>query len=165
MPFADPCCGNLELQGGKLSKEDVFEIRNSTGHFNVLFPVRVDFVMGRLRPAQRCLRMVESDATSGPRYEDLCDYDVAAQRVPTDEDTFVRLFPEPDERRTPKHVVVKGNSKVEFLAARTKNIMNAQGQWSDSFEEHPWLKVRIDGNVGWVRAAEDVIALGLPQFG
>jgi len=148
-----------------LAQNDVFEIRYWTGHFNVLFPVQVDFAMGRLRPAQQCLRMAEADGKSMPRYEDLCDFHVKADRVPAAEDTFVRLFPEPDEKLTPKHVVVKRNSKVEFMAVRTTNIMDGQGKWSAKFEENPWLKVRIDGQVGWVRSEEDLEALGLPQAG
>ncbi|MBI3406327.1 MAG: hypothetical protein HY046_12810 [Acidobacteria bacterium] len=159
----------VDLSGGSkgvdsLAQEDVFEIRQPTGHFGILFPVKVEVEMGRLRPAQQCLRMAEADGKSMPRYEDLCDYPVAADRVPANEDTFVRLFPEPDEKATPQHVVVRRNSKVAFLAARTRNIMNGQGKWNDAFEDYPWLKVRIDGKVGWLRAEEDLLAIGLPQY-
>ncbi len=78
---------------------------------------------------------------------------------------FAAGISEPDERTTPKHVVVKRSSKVEFLAARTTNIMTGDGKWNEKFEEFPWLKVRIDGKVGWVRSAEDFEALGLRQAG
>jgi hypothetical protein len=28
--------------------------------------------------------------------------------------------------------------------------------------EDPWLKVRIDGNEGWIHTPEDYMAIGLP---
>ncbi len=150
-----------------LAQVDVLEIEYFTGYFTVRFPIKVDFAMGRLRPERQCLRMMPPDGTSKLRYEDLCDYHVVAERQPEEsDDTFVRLFSEPDETLTPRHVVVKPTSKVEFLAARTANIMDAQGAWNGTFdntrgEVSPWLKVRIDGKVGWVRAEEDLEALGL----
>ena len=76
------------------------------------------------------------------------------------------FFPEADESATPRHVVVKPDSKVEFLAALAPNAMDRSGRWrNDQDDEVPWLKVRIDGKEGWVHAEEDLNALGLFQAG
>jgi hypothetical protein len=87
---------------------------------------------------------------------------VEAERIPATEDTFVRLYPEADEQMTPRHVVVKPNSKIEFLSALAHNALDRSGKWIPAPNmEIPWLKVRIDGHVGWVHAEEDLNALGL----
>ena len=67
-----------------------------------------------------------------------------------------------------KHVVVKPDSKLEFLEAQlpvdwnaTKdNISIGVGDGSDV-----WLHVRIDGQEGWIHTQEDFQAIGLPQSG
>ena len=81
--------------------------------------------------------------------------------------TFVRLHVEAEEGfGTPDHVVVKKDSKVEFLAAE------GEVQWEE--DEHGvglspgddfWIKVRIDGKEGWIHTQEDFMAIGLPQAG
>jgi len=129
------------------------------GNFFVLVPLRVDWLPAKMALAWRCSK----PTPRGPRA--ICEYKVEADRVPSDEpQTFVRLFPEAEEGFTPAHVVVKRESKVEFLAAEAEIV------WEEDAEEaylkvshDPWLKVRIDGKEGWLHSEEDFSAIGLPQ--
>jgi hypothetical protein len=171
-PYSDILCEDLIAPPGanertwKLRTEpgtgfDIFEVRRRAGYFNVIIPVRIEFVMAKLLPAQWCVQL-----HAAPDMRERCEFPVEAERVPAKEDTFVRLYPEADEQAIPKHVVVKPNSKVEFLSALSHNALDRNGKWIAAPEtEIPWLKVRIDGYVGWVHAEEDIIALGLSFAG
>jgi hypothetical protein len=140
---------------------DIFEVRRRTGYYNVIIPVRIDFLMVKLLPANWCVRL-----HAAPDMLERCEFPVEAERSPAKEDTFVRLYPEADEKMIPKHVVVKPNSKVEFLSALAHNALDRNGKWIPAPNmEIPWLKVRIDGHIGWVHAEEDLIALGLSFAG
>jgi hypothetical protein len=82
--------------------------------------------------------------------------------------TFVRMYAEPEEGFQVTHVVVKPDSKIEFLegqlrvdwSATKDNISIGVGNDSDV-----WLHVRIDGQEGWIHTQEDFEAIGLPQAG
>jgi hypothetical protein len=117
----------------------------------------------------------KTDATA-----DACDYAV----LPEDERyvsdmTFVRLCANPVEAcQKPERVVVKKDSKVEFLSTRAevewnpgklsgwsgdpKNAMRDAGVIAITSKES-WLKVRIDGKEGWLHSQEDLDALGMPS--
>ncbi len=136
---------------------DVVHVRVWAGNFFVIVPLRVDWLLAKMRPAWIC---------DNPK--PLCEYQVETDRHPSEEDlTFVRLFAEADEGfGTPAHVVVKKDSKVEILATE------AQVVWEEdtdavhiSVAGDPWLKVRIDGKEGWIHTQEDFQAIGLPQSG
>jgi hypothetical protein len=128
---------------------------------HVCVPIRVDFLMAKLLPARWCLRMGASALLA-----EHCEFPVEAERITPKEDTFVRLFPGADENGTPRHVVVKPDSRIEFLAALAANAMDRSGKWKiGPSDEIPWLKVRVDGKEGWVHAEEDLNALGLFQAG
>jgi hypothetical protein len=171
-PFSDAFCEDVIVNPGQadrklqLKKEpetgfEIFEVRRRTGYFNVLIPVRVEFVMAKLLPAQWCVQL---HAT--PDMVERCEFPVEAERQPAKEDTFVRLYEEPNEQMIPKHVVVKPNSKVEILSAMSHNALDRNGKWIPAPQmETPWLKVRIDGHIGWVHAEEDLQALGLSMVG
>jgi hypothetical protein len=81
--------------------------------------------------------------------------------------TFVRLFAESNERTgPPAHVVVKKDSTVEILAGK------ALITWQEEKDaitmgvgDDVWVKVRIDGKVGWIHSVEDLNAIGLYQSG
>jgi hypothetical protein len=136
---------------------DILEVRRRAGYFNVIIPVKIDFLMVKLFPARWCFRL-----HAAPDMLERCEFAVEAERIPATEDTFVRLYPEADEQMTPRHVVVKPNSKIEFLSALAHNALDRSGKWIPAPNmEIPWLKVRIDGHVGWVHAEEDLNALGL----
>ncbi len=173
VPFSEPFCANLVssepgtqdrtwmLKRDPGSDFEIFEIRRGYGFFHVIVPIRVDFLMARLFPARWCIRMGAPASLASH-----CEFPVEAERRASEEDSFVRLFPEADETRTPRHVVVRPDSRIEFLAALAPNAMDRSGKWRDDRSgEIPWLKVRIDGKEGWVHAEEDLNALGLFQAG
>jgi hypothetical protein len=82
--------------------------------------------------------------------------------------TFIRLFREPDESAIPKRVVLKPESDVEYLEAEVPVAWNETENEASFGVPNPgdvWLKIRIDGQVGWIHSEEDFEAVGLPQAG
>jgi hypothetical protein len=171
-PFAEPFCEILEpprnltarvwrLDREESTDDDVLRFAWRTGWVSVRIPVRVDFSAGKLLPSRRCLRLDDRG-----RWVERCEFPVHAVRRPAAQETFVRLFPRPETGATPDHVVVRPGSKVEFLSALAPNLFDAQGERKPlPGDEHPWLQVRIDGRLGWVREPEDLRALGLSAAG
>lgn len=142
---------------------DVLNFRVWTGNFNIIYPILVDWVQAKVRPAWTCYRQTSKGTISA------CTYKVQANRAQLTSDlTFVRLFAEPEEGFSVKHVVIKPDSKIEYLEAQapvewtvTKNAISF-GVGDDS---NIWLHVRIDGQEGWIHTQEDFEAIGLPQAG
>ena len=141
---------------------EVLNFRVWTGNFFVIYPVRLDFLMAKAMPAFQCFRMT----AQGNRPS--CQYRVETDRLAQEEElTFVRLHAEAEEGMgTPQHVVVKQDSRVDFLAAE------GEVQWDEDDRgvgltpgDDFWLKLRIDGKEGWIHTQEDFLAIGLPQAG
>lgn len=139
---------------------DVLRFRLWTGNFSIVYSVLINWITGQVEPGARCL-----ETTSKGRVE-RCSYPVTVEAHRDNQPTFVRLFPDPDDGFTPKHIVVQPQSKVEFIEARCPVSWN-QDDKSISFgvSGDNWLKVRIDGVEGWIHGEEDFEALGLPQSG
>ena len=140
---------------------DAVELRVWTGNFRVTVPLTLNWVLGRLMPP-RCYEQSGSGMREGG-----CDLVVEVQRLPVDEDlTFVRLFDEPTESMgIPRHVVVKRDSRVEFLGAHARVVVEEGAVLQIGVGDDPWLHVRIDGREGWLHTQEDFAALGVPQAG
>lgn len=139
---------------------DVLKFRLWTGNFNITYPVQINWVTGKLQPAWRCL-----ESTTKGRVE-RCSYPITVDAHREAEATFVRLFQEPDEGFTPKHVIVQPQSKVEYLESRMP-VAWSEDNTAISFSVNGdvWIKVRIDGAEGWIHSEEDLEAVGLPQSG
>jgi len=160
---------------------DALQFRIWTGHFRMIYPVRVDWAEGKITPAQPC---DEQATTVGSGEIQACQYSVLPEtnrQIP--DRTFVTLCARPDEEcGNSEKVVVKPNSKVDLLVAQVKAHWNggvAAGPsgksdnptdgmddaggagWAQNDEL--WLKVRIDGKEGWMHGEEDFHAFGLPQ--
>jgi len=162
------------------AQADIVEFKAWTGHCRLIFPVRVDWVQGKLSPAQEC---VKTAGQLGPG----CQYKVLPEDRRKDGITYVRLWPNPDEKSgQPMKTVVKEDSKVDLLTALVathwlEGPPNSAWPWTfqlddaGSFGVTPggvgdthasndlWLKVRIDGKEGWIHGEEDFYALGLPE--
>jgi hypothetical protein len=141
---------------------DVLRFRLWTGNFSIIYPVLINWITGRLEPAWRCSR------STIRQYIDRCSYPVKVEAHRQRELSFVRLFDEPDEALTPRHVVIKPESDVDYLEAETPVAWDESADWiafrvPDS--SAVWLKVRIDGHEGWIHTGEDFQAVGLPQAG
>jgi hypothetical protein len=139
---------------------DVLKFKVWTGNFSIVYPVLVNWISGKLEPAWRCI-----ETTSKGQVE-RCSYPIMAEGHRDEQPTFVRLFPEPDEGFTPKHVVVQPQAKVEYLEARVPVVWSGDATAiSFSVNGDVWIKVRIDGSEGWIHSEEDFEAVGLPQAG
>ncbi len=124
-----------------------------TGWFEVIVPVKV---LDRLR-----ILPLHHHLTYG--YD---AFDVRVERRHSEEETFVRFFNIPKASSIPRHVIIKKDTKVEFLLAYTRvSIESGSAGCAISIDEMPWLKVRIDGKEGYVRDAEDLLALGIQPAG
>jgi hypothetical protein len=185
VPFGAP----LEVQGGLLDEytkdktykaarplgmqADAFEFKVWTGHCRMVFPLRVDWALGKLSPAQECAK-ISGQTDAG------CQYRVLPEdQLSTSGDvTFVRLWPNPQESGSPMKTVVKKDSKVDLLMASvptqwtegkalppggSKGLADEAGGFGVAQDSDLWLKVRIDGKEGWMHSEEDFRALGLPE--
>jgi len=143
---------------------DSITIRVWTGYFAVVAPVRVNWQERKLELGQHCM-----DQTGHGSAEDGCEMPVEQSQLPAiEQDTgFVRLFAESNERTgPPAHVVVKKTSKVEVLAAKTQLTWRENQDAIDlGCGQDLWVKLRIDGQVGWIHTAEDLGAIGLHPAG
>lgn len=143
---SDP--NTLKLFDGNTMKFGVW-----TGWFEVVVPVNV---LDKLRVVP-----LHYNATFGYNA-----FNIKVERSHSEEETFVRLFNFPDESSIPQHVIIKGNTKVEFLWAYARVLIRSgTAECVISVNEMPWLKVRIDGKEGFVRDAEDLQALGIYPAG
>ena len=116
----------------------------------------------KVRPEWTCSQMTSTGRSSA------CPYPVEADSHRGSELTFVRLFGEPDEGFMPKHVVIKPDSKIEFIEAQVSVSWNSD-QNNTSFgvadSDKVWLHIKVDGQDGWIFGQEDFEAVGLPQAG
>ena len=139
---------------------DTFRLRVWTGYFFVSVPVRIDWREGNLALAERCMYQ-----TGHGFAEEGCEVSVdEAWVAPRDQEmTFVRMFRESNERNgPPAHVVVKVTSTVEVVAGKVAIIWDeGPDAISISVGEDVWVKVRIDGQEGWIHTPEDLNAIGL----
>jgi hypothetical protein len=147
---------------------DVLNFRMWTGNFNITYAVAIDWTQGALHPAWTCMERTSKGPSSA------CRYKVQADPAPRTEMTFVRLFSEPDPGFPPKHVVIKPDSKIEYLEAQMLVSWNSNEknttfgvQVSDapSPSDPIWLHIRVDGQEGWIFGEEDFEAVGLPTAG
>ena len=139
---------------------DILKFRLWTGNVNIVYPVLINWITGTLQPAWRCL-----ETTSKGRVE-RCSYPITVEARREDQPTFIRLFSEADDGFTPKHVIVQAQSHIEYLEARVPVVWNEDNKAiSFSVNGDMWVKIRIDGQEGWIHSEEDFEAAGLPAAG
>ncbi len=136
----------------RLLEQDTMKFGVWTGWFEVTVPLQV---LEGLRVVS-----LHHHLTYG-----LDAFSVVVERAPQERETFVRLFRSPDDS-IPEHVIVRQDSKVEFLYAYTQVSFDAGlEETAISVGEMPWLRVKINDKEGFVRDAEDLMALGLRPAG
>jgi len=139
---------------------DVLKFRVWTGNVNIVYGVIIDWIQGKVRPEWTCLNA--QGQLSG------CHYQIEADPIRQKEMTFVRLFPEAQDGFVPKHVVVKPDSKIDYLEAQAFVSWSADRNnvsFGVSDPDKVWIHVKIDGQDGWISGQEDFDAVGLPQAG
>jgi hypothetical protein len=148
-----------------IPNHDVMKFKVWTGNFDIEYTALINWITGRVEPAMRCYR-----GTAANRIE-RCSYPIQVEPYRDTKDlTFVRLFNEAEELSTPKHVVIKPDSKIEYLEAEVPVKWQADAKSmfispADSEGNDIWVKVRIDGQEGWIHTQEDFLAVGLHQAG
>ncbi|MDY6855719.1 MAG: hypothetical protein SWO11_13630 [Thermodesulfobacteriota bacterium] len=136
-----------------LFDEDTMSFGVWTGWFEVVVPVKV-FDGLKVEPLHHNLTF-GYDA-----------FDVKVRRRASKKETFVRLFDSPKRSSIPRNVIIKKDTKVEFLWAYARASIQSGGTESSiSTDEMPWLRVRIDKNEGFVKDAQDLMALGVQPAG
>lgn len=142
-----------DQNAARLFADDTMKFGVWTGWFEVVVPVKV---LEKLR-----LMPVYYDLTF-----DCNAFNVIVERRPEEAETFVRFFTHPDASSIPRHVIIRKDTKVEFLLAHAKvSIESGGAECAITIYGMPWLKVRIDGEEGFIRDAEDLMALGIHQAG
>ncbi len=164
----------IKTAGALDEHSDLLEFRVWAVHFRLIFPVRVDWAQGRLSPAVACGKAGSNGQPEPCRYKVMPEDDRPVSKL-----TFVRFCPNPTKCEKPENVVLKSDSKVEFLASpaivdwtdgnadgpsqTNKDPLNDAGKIALSPKPGLWLQVRIDGKEGWIDSEEDFNALGMPS--
>jgi len=151
----------LEYQGGlaelpagqsknsrRLLEGDTLEIYALTTYFYIVTPVRVDWKEFRLEEQDSG----EFEVADQPPYE--IRPNIASERP-------IHLYPSPDKKTTPVGINLTPGSHIQLLKARfTAAPPNEHDSANDT-----WLKVRIDGEEGWILGVDEYTALGLSFLG
>jgi hypothetical protein len=164
--------GSYMSAGALGTQADRVAFKVWNGHGRLIYPVRVDWMQGTLSPAQDC-------ATRDGVLTDGCEYSVLPEDIRhVDALTFVRLWPQPDQRsRPPMNTLVRPDSAIEIQKARvatqwverdlkassSQDSLEHAGHFGLADDADLWLHVRIDGTEGWIHSDEDFRALGLPE--
>jgi hypothetical protein len=126
---------------------DVLNFRVWTGRFYTVVPVALQWDWGMAQLAYPLKR---------------CRFNVVAAPGPAPEGAAVDLYTEPVDGSASSAVALRRDSRVEVLLAEGEPIWEDSGEEvSLGVSEDLWLRVRIDGQEGWLHteAAFDVIGL------
>ena len=151
----------LEFQGGladlpagqsensrRLLERDTLDVYVLTTYFYIVTPVRVNWKDFRLEEQNSG----EFDVADQPPYD---------IRPTIESERPIHLYPSPDDTTTPVGINLTPGSHIQLLKAR---FSEAPPNEHDSAND-TWLKVRIDGQEGWILGVDDYTALGLSFLG
>lgn len=119
-----------------------------TGHFSVVVPVLVDLEGVRILVPEG-IRSYALKA-KGPVFF----------RNPDP----VNLFMEPSESSPTIKIAVSRSSRIEYIETLTEAHLAGEKNLELRVLS-PWLRVRVDGQEGWLREERDFISVGLPPAG
>ena len=128
----------------RLLENDTLRIYSLTNYFYIVTPVRVDWKYFRLEQ------------------QDSGDFDVADQppyeiRPNIESERLIDMYLSPDKKTKPIGVNLTPESRVQLLRAR---FSAAPPDEHDSPND-TWLKIRVEGQEGWILGVDDYTALGL----
>jgi hypothetical protein len=150
------------------STAEVLALPMWTGNFYAQVPMRFDWAHGVWGEGQECFG--NADGTLTERGCIMKLQAVAQPRSPDADTVPVQLFPAPggdpdNPTDGPRNVLVTPISRAEFLEMQAIVHWNPDGLHHQgvafSFKD-VWLRVRIDGQEGWVHGQDALDALGLP---
>jgi len=132
----------------RLPPGDIVTFLVWTGHFSVVVPVLVDLEGVRILVPEG-IRSYALKA-KGPVFF----------RNPDP----VNLFMEPSESSPTIKIAVSRNSRIEYIETLTEAHLAGEKNLELRVLS-PWLRVRVDGQEGWLREERDFISVGLPPAG
>jgi hypothetical protein len=141
--LADLPAGQLK-DSKRLLENDTLRIYLLTNYFYIVTPVRVNWKDFRLEQQDSG----DFDVADQPPYE--VHPDIESERS-------IHMYPSPDKKTKPVGVSLTPASRVKLLRARFKA---APPDEHDSADD-TWLKIRIDGQEGWILGVDDYRALEL----
>ena len=131
----------------RLDADDALPIYVLTSYFYIREPARLDWSEFRLRPQRRG----EFEVAQEPPFR---------RRPDVQADGHISLYASPDKAAAEAGVDVTRASKVEVLRA----VFTAGRPEEHSAASDTWLKIRVDGEEGWIIGADDYTAIGLTFF-
>lgn len=178
VPFSSPISTDGEFEGEEVEtfqpssmfrgqqpapvSRDILKFRIWTGNVNIVYGVQINWIQAKLFPAWTCMSTTSQGRSSA------CTFKVEVEPATRTEMSFVRLFSEPDSGSTPKHVVIKAESQVQFVEAQAA-VGWSSTQTNTTFgiadADKVWLHIKVDGEDGWISGQEDFNAVGLPFSG
>jgi hypothetical protein len=141
--LADLPAGKLK-NSKRLQENDTLQIYTLTTYFYIVTPVRVNWKDFRLEQQDSG----EFDVADQPPYQ---------MRHAVESERAVDMYSSPDKKTTPVKVNITPQSSVQLLKARFKGAPPDEHDLASD----TWLKVRIDGQEGWILGVDDYTALGL----
>jgi hypothetical protein len=131
----------------RLLENDTLRIYSLTNYFYIVTPVRVNWKNFRLER------------------QDSGDFDVADQppyeiRPNIESERLIDMYLSPDKKTKPIGVNLAPGSRVRLLTAR---FSAAPPDEHDSPNDM-WLKIRVEGQEGWILGVDDYTALGLTSL-
>jgi hypothetical protein len=151
------------------STAEVLALPAWTGNFYAQVPMRFDWAHGQWGEGEACYRNADGSLTERGCIMQL--EAVPQPRSPDADIVAVQLFSGPnadgdDVMDGPRNVLVTPTSRVEVLEMQgiaQWNKAGPQGQGVACTLSDVWLRVRLDGQEGWVHGQDAFDALGLPR--
>ena len=128
----------------RLLENDSLGIYALTNYFYILIPVRVNWKDFRLE------EQGSGDFSVADRPPYQIRPDIGSERL-------LHVYSSPDKATKPGAVNLTPQSRVELLQARFSAAPPAEHASAND----TWLKIRIDGQEGWILGVDDYTALGL----
>jgi len=128
----------------RLLAGDTLPIYLLTNYFYIVQPVRLNWKDARLEPQEKGEFEVAQESPFSRKPE-------------VQADGYVHLYASPDEKAASTGVAVTPQSSVQVLRA----IFRSTPSETHSPAGTTWLKISVDGKVGWIIGVDDYTAVGL----
>jgi hypothetical protein len=128
----------------RLLAGDTLPICLLTNYFYVMQPVRVNWKDFRLEPQETG----EFEVAQQPPF---------SRKPDIEAEGYIHLYASPDKNLAASGLTVTPQSNVQVLSA----LFRANSPEDNSSADDTWLKISIDGKVGWILGLADYTAIGL----
>jgi hypothetical protein len=128
----------------RLLASDTLPIYLLTNYFYIMQPVRLNWTELRLEPQEKGEFEVAQESPFSRKPE-------------VQADGYLHLYASPDEKAASTGVAVTPESSVQVLRA----IFRSTPSETHSSASTTWLKISVDGKVGWILGVDDYTVIGL----